>query len=106
LDLPELQLVFREYADAPLVSISNAQRTPVEKANFLATVYHGIDFTQFTFNARPEGYLAFLGRAAPEKGLDTAIRVARRTGLPLKVAVRMPLPFRDDPSVRADWGLY
>jgi hypothetical protein len=42
LDLPELQLVFREYADVPLVSISNAQRTPVEKANFLATVYHGI----------------------------------------------------------------
>jgi glycosyltransferase involved in cell wall biosynthesis len=103
LDLPELQLVFREYADVPLVSISNAQRTPVQKANFLATVYHGIDLTQFTFNARPEGYLAFLGRAAPEKGLDTAIRVARRAGLPLKVAVRMPLPFRDDPNVRADW---
>jgi glycosyltransferase involved in cell wall biosynthesis len=103
LDLPELQLVFREYADVPLVSISNAQRSPVQKANFVATVYHGIDLTQFTFNPRPGSYLAFLGRASPEKGLDTAIRVARRAGLPLNVAVRMPLPFRDDPNVRADW---
>jgi glycosyltransferase involved in cell wall biosynthesis len=69
----------------------------------MATVYHGIDLGQFTFNPRSGSYLAFLGRASPEKGLDTAIRVARRCGLPLKVAVRMPLPFKDDPNVRADW---
>jgi hypothetical protein len=29
LDLPELQFVLGEYADVPLVSISNAQRKPV-----------------------------------------------------------------------------
>jgi glycosyltransferase involved in cell wall biosynthesis len=103
LDLSELQLVFRESTDVPLVSISNAQRTPVPRANFVATVYHGIDVNQFTLNRQPGSYLAFIGRMSPEKGLDTAIRVARRARIPLKVAVRMPLAFKDDPNVRGDW---
>jgi glycosyltransferase involved in cell wall biosynthesis len=103
LDLPEYEPLYREFADAPLVSISDAQRTPVAWANFVATVYHGIDLNQFTFNPIPQDYLAYLGRVSLEKGLDTAIRVARKAGRPLRVMARMPLPFRNDPSVRADW---
>jgi glycosyltransferase involved in cell wall biosynthesis len=103
LDLPQHELLYREFDDVPLVSISHAQRTPVAWANFVATVYHGIDLDQFTFNPVPSSYLAYLGRVSPEKGLDTAIRVARKAGLPLRVSARMPLPFRSDPSVRADW---
>jgi glycosyltransferase involved in cell wall biosynthesis len=103
LDLPELQPVFAEFSDVPLVSISDAQRRPVAWANFVATVYHGIDLDQFTFNPRPGNYLAFLGRVSPDKGLDAAIRIARKAGLPLRVAARLPLPFRDDPNVREDW---
>jgi hypothetical protein len=103
LDLPKLQLVFCEYTDVPLVSISNSQRMPVPQANFVGTVYRGIDVQQFTFNGEPGSYLAFISKVSPEKGLDAAIRVARRAGLPLKIAVRMPLPFRYDPNVRADW---
>jgi glycosyltransferase involved in cell wall biosynthesis len=49
------------------------------------------------------GYLVFLGRISPEKGLDTAIRVARRVGVPLLIGARMPLPHLQDPNVRADW---
>jgi glycosyltransferase involved in cell wall biosynthesis len=103
LDLPEHEPLYREFADVPLVSISNAQRSPVAWANFLATVYHGIDLEPFTFNPLPDSYLAYLGRVSPEKGLDTAIRVARRAGMPLRVAARMPLPFRSDPLARVDW---
>ncbi len=106
LDLPELQPLFGEFDDVPLVSISRAQRRPVAWANFVATVYHGLDLGRFPFHPWPGEYLAFLGRVAPEKGLDTAIRVARRAGLPLKVAARLPLPFRDDPGVRADWAYW
>jgi glycosyltransferase involved in cell wall biosynthesis len=106
LDLPEHQDLYREFADVPLVSISNAQRTPVPWANFVATVHHGIDLEPFTFNPHPDSYLAYLGRISPDKGLDTAIRVARRAGLPLRVAARMPPPFRSDPSVRADWDYW
>ena len=103
LDLPELQPVFGEFTDVPLVSISDAQRKPVPRANFVATVHHGIELDQFTFNADSGNYLAFLGRVSAEKGLDTAIRIARRAGWRLKVAARMPLPFCEDPNVRADW---
>ena len=34
-------------------------------------------------------YLAFLGRISPEKRLDRAIEIARRTGVPLKVAAKI-----------------
>ena len=103
LDKPEHKLLYREFADAPLVSISHAQREPVAWANFVATVHHGLDLRQFTFNSLPRGYLAFIGRVSHEKGLDTAIRVARKAGLPLKICARMPLPFRSDANVRDDW---
>jgi glycosyltransferase involved in cell wall biosynthesis len=106
LDLAELQPLYREMLDVPLISISDAQRRPVAWANWVATVHHGIPLDEFTFNPRPGRYLAFLGRISPEKGLDTAIRVARRAGLPLKVGARMPLPFTNDPNVQADWEYY
>src|SRR5579859_4553594 len=106
LDLPELAPVYREFTDVPLVSISYAQRRPEPNALWVATIQHGIDLSQHTFNARPGAYLAFLGRISHDKGLDTAIRVARRAGLPLKIAARMPLPDRRDPEVRKDWQYY
>ena len=106
LDLPGMDGLYREFADVPLVSISDAQRRPIPHANWLATVYHGIDLTEFTARARAGEYLAYLGRISPEKGLDTAIRVARRAGMPLKVGARPPLPYRNDPNVRTDQTYY
>jgi len=90
----------------PLVSISDAQRRPVPDANWVATIYHGIELDEFTFNPQMGGYLAFLGRISPEKGLDTAIRVARRAGMPLLIAARMPLPHMQDPNVQVDWAYW
>ncbi len=106
LDLPELQPLYRQFNDVPLVSISDAQRRPVWWANFVATIHHGTDLDEYTFNARPDGYLAFLGRITPDKGLDAAIRIAARAGLPLKVAARLPLAHKHDANVRADWAYY
>jgi len=106
LDLPEQQPLYRAFSDVPLVSISDAQRAPVAYANWVATIYHGIELDQFTFNPHPAGYLAFLGRISPEKGLDTAIRVAQRAVLPLKIAARKPLQFSRDPEVRKDWRYF
>lgn len=102
LDVPSLLPSYRAFADMPLVSISDAQRRPLMRANWVATVQHGIDLDNFTFNATPGGYLAFLGRISPDKGVDVAIRVARRAGLPLLIAARPPLPFDDDPEVQVD----
>ncbi len=42
LDIPQLAPLYREYADMPLVSISNSQRAPLSWANWQGTVYHGL----------------------------------------------------------------
>jgi glycosyltransferase involved in cell wall biosynthesis len=106
LDVPHLLPIYREFAGTPLVSISDSQRRPLARANWIATVHHGIDLDAFTFNAHPGRYLAFLGRISPDKGLDVAIRVARRAGCPLMVAARPPLPFSDIPEVQRDREYY
>ncbi len=90
LDLPELQPVFSTFPNVPVVSISNSQRRPLPQANFVATVQHGLPETLLT--PLPEvkpSYLAFLGRIAPEKGPDRAIRIARRCGVPIKLAAKV-----------------
>ena len=102
LDVPEMHEALCEFRDVPLVSISDAQRRSVAWANFVATVHHGINLDRFHFSDRAGEYLAFLGRVSPDKGLDTAIRAARRAGMPLKVAARMPLPVNYDPDAQKD----
>jgi glycosyltransferase involved in cell wall biosynthesis len=89
-DLPDLRPLYFGFSDMPLVSISDSQRSPIRNANFAATVYHGLpaDLLRPTFNPRG-GYLAFLGRISPEKGVDRAIKVARTLGIPLKIAAKV-----------------
>ncbi|MDQ3810961.1 MAG: glycosyltransferase family 4 protein [Chloroflexota bacterium] len=106
LDLPELGPVFEEFDEVPLVSISNAQREPVPRANWIDTVYHGIDVDEYTFRPEPGHYLAFLGRISADKGVDAAIRIAEQAGVPLRIAARMPLRHKENPEVRRDWTYY
>ncbi|WP_322046164.1 glycosyltransferase family 4 protein [Paraburkholderia sp. J67] len=90
LDLPELQPIFNAFSDVPVVSISDNQRLPLQQANWQQTVYHGLpeDVLRPIENVEP-GYLAFLGRVSPEKGLDKAIRIAGQAGMKLKVAAKI-----------------
>jgi glycosyltransferase involved in cell wall biosynthesis len=89
LDLPDLPSLYRVFSDAPLVSISDAQRTPLAWANWQATVYHGLPLDLHRPGFRAEPYLAFLGRICIEKRVDRAIEIARRTGLRLKIAAKV-----------------
>jgi glycosyltransferase involved in cell wall biosynthesis len=89
LDTPELQAIHRYYREHPLVSISDSQRTPFPFANFIGTIYHGLPLDQFEFYSEPGKYLAFLGRISPEKGPDLAIAIARKAGIPLKIAAKV-----------------
>ena len=74
----------------PLVSISTEQRRPIAKANFVATVHHGIPTNLHTPIYNPRGgYVPFLGRISPEKRPDRAIRIARTLGIPLKIAAKV-----------------
>ena len=89
LDLPEHQPVFTTFSKAPVISISNAQRRPVPQANFVRTVYHGLPEKLLTPQPITPSYLAVLGRIAPEKGVDRAIKIAIRCGMPLKIAAKI-----------------
>jgi glycosyltransferase involved in cell wall biosynthesis len=89
LDIPGLSLLYEEFRDMPLVSISEAQRRPLPWLNWQGTVHHGLPDGLFTFRDRPGDYLAFLGRIAPAKRPDLAIETARRAGLRLKIAAKI-----------------
>ncbi len=89
LDIPDLQPLYREFAGEPLVSISDAQRGPIPWANWQGTVYHGLPRDLHAFREQPGSYLAFLGRISPEKRVDRAVHIARRAGMPLKVAAKV-----------------
>jgi glycosyltransferase involved in cell wall biosynthesis len=89
LDLPELRPVYAELPPIKVASISDSQRTPLPEANFIKTVYHGLPHHLLTPQAVTPSYLAFLGRIAPEKRPDRAINIARRAGVPLKLAAKV-----------------
>ena len=89
-DLADHKGFYLRFCDMPLVSISDAQRAPIGRAHFVATVHHGIppDLHRPNFDAGG-GYLAFLGRISPEKRPDRAIAIARAAGMPLKIAAKV-----------------
>ena len=89
LDLPELQPVFNAFSKVPVVSISDSQRRPLPQANFVRTILHGLPENLLTPRTSERDYLAFLGRICPEKGVDKAIRIARASGIKLKIAAKI-----------------
>jgi glycosyltransferase involved in cell wall biosynthesis len=74
--------------DQPYISISNSQREPQLDLNCVSTVYNSIRVSDHKFFPQPDEpqYLAFLGRMSPEKGPHHAIEIAKRVGIPLKMA--------------------
>jgi glycosyltransferase involved in cell wall biosynthesis len=88
-DLADHMPFYRRFSDMPLISISNAQRTPLRGANFVGTVHHGLPLDLHKPSGTPTGYVAFLGRISPEKRPDRAIAIARAVGLPLKIAAKV-----------------
>jgi glycosyltransferase involved in cell wall biosynthesis len=95
LDLPEHQPVFSTFSTVPVVSISNAQRRPLPQARWVRTIHHGLPERLLMPQPLKPGYFAFLGRIAPEKGIDRAIRIAQHCGMPLKIAAKVDNADRD-----------
>jgi glycosyltransferase involved in cell wall biosynthesis len=89
LDLPEQQPVFSAFPTVPVVSISDAQRRPMPQAGWIKTVHHGLPERLLMPQPVEPQYLAFLGRIAPEKCVDRAIRIAQLCGLKLKIAAKV-----------------
>ena len=110
-DSADLRALYAGFPEMPLVSISNAQRGPIPNANTVATIYHGLPVRLLEPTYHPRGgYLAFIGRISPEKGIERAIAIARIFGVPLKIAAKVDRvdeqyfreqvePLLDDPGI-------
>jgi glycosyltransferase involved in cell wall biosynthesis len=89
LDIADIHPLFREFPEMNLVSISNSQRAPMMWANWMGTVYHGLPENLYRLHEKPGKYLAFLGRISREKRVDRAIEIAKRVGMPIKIAAKI-----------------
>jgi glycosyltransferase involved in cell wall biosynthesis len=89
LDLKDLAGVYDRWPSYPMVSISDDQRRGLPNANWAGTVQHGLPSNLLEFSSRSQDYLAFLGRISPEKRPDRAIAIAKRLGMPLKIAAKV-----------------
>lgn len=81
----ELSEFYRFYPDVTYVMISDAQRD-LENMHRMQTIHHGIDMNRYALVEEKQPYLAFIGRIAPIKGTHLAIEIAKRSGIPLKIA--------------------
>jgi glycosyltransferase involved in cell wall biosynthesis len=89
LDLPDLVPLYEEFTDVPVVSISNSQRRPLPSVSWQGTVYHGLPLNLYGESPSEGNYLAFLGRISPEKRVDRAIEIAKRSNIKLKIAAKV-----------------
>jgi len=76
-------LKFRHH---PYISISNNQRMDFPQLNYIKTIYNGINTKEFKPIIKKKNYLAWIGRITYNKGVDIAIKVAAKVGIPLKIA--------------------
>lgn len=89
MDLPDIDQAFCSYPHNYFVSISDSQRRPMPQLRWVRTIHHGLDFSSFRFQPKPGEYLAFLGRITVEKRPEWAIQIAKRAGVPLKIAAKI-----------------
>lgn len=87
---PDTRTVHRLSAGRiPLVCISRSQRESAPEIPVAAVIHHGIDVEAFPPGDGAGGYLLFLGRMSPDKGVHRAVALARAAGLPLLIAAKM-----------------
>lgn len=95
LDIPDIAPIYKEFGDMSVISISDSQRAPLLWANWVGTVHHGLPETLYRPSVSPGKYLAFLGRISPEKRVDRAIEIAKRAGMPIKIAAKVDAVDKD-----------
>jgi glycosyltransferase involved in cell wall biosynthesis len=90
----ELSRIYRFFPQVEFVTISDFQQQQ-EIMPRMRTIHHGIDLSLYKTVARKQDYFCFLGRIAPIKGTHLAIEVAKRSGVPLKIAGEIQPIFQD-----------
>ncbi|MCR4332507.1 MAG: glycosyltransferase family 4 protein, partial [Sulfuricaulis sp.] len=85
----EVRRIFNELRQPSIITISRSQRELAPDLNHLGTVYNGLAMENYPFSAEHDGYLLFVGRISPEKGVHFAVRAALTLGLPLIIAAKL-----------------
>ena len=98
----ELGCFYRAIAPrVPVFAISHHQASTARDTPIAAVIHHGVDVDSIAPGDGDGGYALFLGRMSPDKGVDTAARVARAAGVPLRIASRLSEPAEHDYFERA-----
>lgn len=84
-----------------MVALSRAQRELAPELPFVGVCPNGLDVTSVPMGSGDGGYLAFLGRMAPEKGAAEAIEIARLCRRPIVLAAKCREPVEIDYFERA-----
>jgi glycosyltransferase involved in cell wall biosynthesis len=89
----ELADYYRAIAPSvPIIAISNHQASTAVDTRIATVIYHGVDVESFPMGDGSGGYACFLGRMNTDKGVHTAIGLARAAGMPLKIAAKLQEP--------------
>ncbi|UUL76437.1 glycosyltransferase family 4 protein [Pseudarthrobacter sp. Fe7] len=75
-----------------VIAISRDQASHAPDVPVTRVIHHGMDLSAVPVGTGSGGYLCFVGRSSPDKGLLEAIAIARQAGLHLKIAVKMREP--------------
>jgi glycosyltransferase involved in cell wall biosynthesis len=87
---PALRAIYTATARrVALIAISHSQRDSAPEVPVAAVIHHGLDLDAYSFGPGGGGYLLFVGRMSPDKGVHRAIRLARRMGRQLVVVSKM-----------------
>lgn len=91
---PSLSEYYSNFQQVQYVTISKYQQDH-EHMPKMKTIHHGVDLELFQLYPKKQEYLCVLGRIAPVKGIHIAIDVAKKLGIPLKIAGEIQPMFRD-----------
>jgi len=83
---PDFPALSRAAKKSRYISVSDGQRKSIPYLNYIKTIYHGIDTSNFPFVSTPGDYLLFLATMWRDKGVDRAIKIAKKTGMRLIMA--------------------
>ncbi|MBU0708706.1 glycosyltransferase family 4 protein [Patescibacteria group bacterium] len=75
-----------KFKNIQYAALSEAHQKTRLGAPWAGVVHNGIDLKKWQFNQSRGECLCFVGRLMPDKGVDVAVRVALKMGLPLKIA--------------------
>ena len=86
--------LYERHPDVAYVAISRHQAAQMPRVPS-RVIYHGLDMSQYQLQTRKQPYVCFLGRICPIKGTHRAIEIAKRAGIPLKIAGEVQPIFRE-----------